>query len=149
MTYLENITFLTGRFVQLSQYLLKTSFRLVALREEEEHRLSYQTKESILSGAEAKAETYLSSSQGLSADDLIAFFSGKGISVKDRNDLSFLLRKRQYLVGSYFLVNDAALGREDVAIYESKINELKEYNKKARDLNGHFARLIDQRERKN
>ena len=149
MTYLENITFLTGRFVQLSQYLLKTSFRLVALREEEEHRLSYQTKESILSGAEAKAETYLSSSQGLSADDLIAFFSGKGISVKDRNELSFLLRKRQYLVGSYFLVNDAALGREDVAIYESKINELKEYNKKARDLNGHFARLIDQRERKN
>ncbi len=149
MTYLENITFLTGRFVQLSQYLLKTSFRLVALREEEEHRLSYQTKESIVSGAEAKAETYLSSSQGLSADDLIAFFSGKGISVKDRNELSFLLRKRQYLVGSYFLVNDAALGREDVAIYESKINELKEYNKKARDLNGHFARLIDQRERKN
>ena len=149
MTYLENITFLTGRFVQLSQYLLKTSFRLVALREEEEHRLSYQTKESIVSGAEAKAETYLSSSQGLSADDLIAFFSGKGISVKDRNELSFLLRKRQYLVGSYFLVNDAALGREDVAIYESKINELKEYNKKARDLNGHFARLIDHRERKN
>ncbi len=149
MTYLENITFLTGRFVQLSQYLLKTSFRLVALREEEEHRLSYQTKESIVSGAEAKAETYLSSSQGLSADELISLFSGKGISVKDRNDLSFLLRKRQYLVGSYFLVNDAALGREDVAIYESKINELKEYNKKARDLNGHFARLIDQRERKN
>lgn len=149
MTYLENITFLTGRFVQLSQYLLKTSFRLVALREEEEHRLSYQTKESIISGAEAKAETYLSSSQGLSADELISLFSGKGISVKDRNDLSFLLRKRQYLVGSYFLVNDAALGREDVAIYESKINELKEYNKKARDLNGHFARLIDQRERKN
>ena len=60
-----------------------------------------------------------------------------------------LLRKRQYLVGSYFLVNDSALGREEVAIYESKINELKELNKKARDLNGHFAKLIDEIERKN
>lgn len=149
MTYLESITYLTGRFVQISQYLLKTSFRLVSFMEEEKNRLPFQTKESIRDGAEAKAESLLNEYQGSSAQELIDFFSNKGISVKDRNELSLLLRKRQYLVGSYFLVNDSALGREEVAIYESKINELKELNKKARDLNGHFAKLIDEIERKN
>ena len=39
MTYLESITYLTGRFVQISQYLLKTSFRLVSFMEEEKNRL--------------------------------------------------------------------------------------------------------------
>lgn len=149
MTYLESITYLTGRFVQISQYLLKTSFRLVSLREEEKKRLPFQAKEQRIDGAEAKAEALLGEHQGSSAQQLIDFFTDKGLSVKDRSELSLLLRKRQYLVGSYFLVNDSALGREEVAIYESKINELKELNKKARDLNGHFAKLIDQIERKN
>lgn len=149
MTYLESITYLTGRFVQISQYLLKTSFRLVSLMEEEKKRLPFQAKEQRIDGAEAKAEALLSEHQGSSAQQLIDFFSDKGLSVKDRSELSLLLRKRQYLVGSYFLVNDSALGREEVAIYESKINELKGLNKKARDLNGHFAKLIDQIERKN
>ena len=33
MTYLESITYLTGRFVQISQYLLKISFRLGSFME--------------------------------------------------------------------------------------------------------------------
>ena len=151
MTYLETITYLTGRYLQVSQFALKNADRLIALTEglkEESHYFAHSSE--YLDSLEAKAIALFRSQRTLSGEELVSFFEQhEGISEKEKKDLEKMLRKRDYLVGTYFYDNSADLGKEDVTIYASKIQELKElvaladklsvsFNKEADKLYPHF-----------
>lgn len=144
MTFLERITYLTGRYLQVFQYMLFNAYRVVGFSEGAK-RLTAQTntEENILA-IESKARADLVSSQGKGDEQLLSELLGKGIAVKDEKELKALLLKRSY-VSNYFYVDSAnALAREDPVIYESKITELNDYVDRAVKLN---QSLIDATEK--
>lgn len=128
MTYLETITYLTGRYLQVSQFALKNAYRLVTLTEGAKKETPYFSEDETYEEAlESQAIDLFKKNKSLSGEEQIAYFETReGISEKDRKNLYKVLRKRDYLVGYYFLDNSADFGKEEVAIFESKITELKE-----------------------
>jgi hypothetical protein len=128
MTYLETITYLTGRFLQVSQFALKNALRLVFLTEGAKKVTPYLKNSSEYKDSlSAEAIALFHSKKSNSGEEWISYFeTHEGISQKDQKNLYKMLRKRDYIVGTYFYDNSADLGKEDVGIYESKITELKE-----------------------
>lgn len=132
MTYYERITYLTGNFIQLSQYVLQNAFRFACL---------LQCKENtILSNDLLLCEQR--------ADDLLLEYEFKGsemiietlqkdyqIAKKLMDEIKFILKKRDYVVSYFYIDNAKAFNREEVAVYESKINELNTYCDRAKALN--------------
>lgn len=145
MTYLESITFLTGRFLQVSQFALKNAYRVVSLTYGKENETPYMKGSMTRQEAcEAIAASYLLQNRTFSGKDLITFFEvHPGLSNRDFDALKFVLNKRDYLVSYFFIENSPLLAREEIAIYESKINELKEYVDKAEKLNVSLSKACD------
>lgn len=145
MTYLEKITYLTGNFLQVSQFALKNAYRVIALSEGKSRETHYFSGDMTqVEACEAIAREYLHKGLNLSGAELADFFSKhQGLSVKDYNNLKKMLLKRDYIVSLFYIENSSQLAREEVAIYESKINELQEYVDLASKLNVSLSKACD------
>ncbi len=144
MTYLEKITYLTGNFIQVSQFTLKNAFRFICLLENKNKETSY-TKQSDAGFvvAEKKANDLIVEFTFKGSEEILKFLSDKGLSTKDYQKLSFVLKKRDYVVSAFYLDNANQIATEEVAVYVSKINELQEYCDKAVELNQILAKECD------
>ena len=143
MTYLERITYLTGRFLEVFQYALYNAYRVATFYDGIAH-LSFQTntEENILA-LESQSKSRLVESQSKSREELEKDLLSHGLSVKEEKDLHALLLKRDYLVSYFFLDSAADLAREDPKVYENKIDELQEYVDQAIDLNTRLSKSLD------
>lgn len=144
MTYLEKITYLTGNFIQLSQFVLKNAYRLVSLLEAKENETVY-TKNSTgsLVAAETMAEQMVKENTFLGSEAILLKLKEKGISEKLFKEVSYVAKKRDYVVSCFYLDNAKAIATEEIAVYNSKINELQEYCDKATAANQHLAKECD------
>lgn len=145
MTYLEKITYLTGNYLQISQFVIKNAYRVIALTEGKEKESYYLSQSSsYVESCEANAKAYILKNESLSGQQLIQFFSmHEGLSKKDFKDLSTVLSKRDYLVSYFYIENSSRMAREDVAIYESIIKELNEYIELANKVNVSLSKACD------
>lgn len=145
MTYLESITFLTGRFLQISQFALKNAYRVISLTQGKEKETPYMKGSMTRAEAcEAIASAYLLQNRTFSGQELLVFFQAHpGLSNKDFDALKFVLNKRDYLVSYFFIENSPLFAREEIALFESKITELKEYVDKAEKLNVSLSKACD------
>ena len=121
MTYLEKITYLTGNFIQLSQFTLKNAFRFICLLDNK-NRENASTEQS---------------------DAGFVVAENKGLSLKDYQKLTFVLKKRDYIVSAFYLDNANQIATEEIAVYVSKINELQGYCDKAMELNQNLVKECD------
>lgn len=137
MTYEERITYLTGNFIQLSQFTLKNACRAISLLRIEDN--SYP----LIMKAEKEAEEMLLSFEFIGSEKIIESLKDSLLSKKMLEELSFILKKRDYVVSYFYVENASAIAREEIAIYESKINELDGYCKRAVKLNQDLALLCD------
>lgn len=123
MTYLERITYLVGEVMEVSQYALKNAYFVMALTEAKSVS-PHGDSALVLVSSQARAKELLLAHEFLGAEKQIADLQGQGLSVKDEASLAKLLRKRDYLSTYFFVDNASSLAREEVAVYESKIQEL-------------------------
>lgn len=143
MTYLEKITYLTGRFLEVFQYTLYNAYR-VATFFDGIPTLTFQTNtEENIEARESQAKARLIDSQGKDINSLEKDLIGHGLSVKDEKDLHALLLKRNYIVSFFFIDSAGELAREDPKVYENKIDELQEYVDKTIDLNTRISKAYD------
>lgn len=144
MTYLEKITYLTGNFIQLSQFVLKNAYRLVSLIEAKEQETVY-TKNSTgsLVAAETKADSMVRENTFLGSEEILLKLQNKGLSEKLLKEIFFVAKKRDYVVSRFYLDNAKEIATEEIAVYNSKINELQEYCDKAMETNQHLAKECD------
>ncbi len=144
MTYLEKITYLTGNFIQLCQFTLKNAFRFTCLLENKNKETNY-TKQSDAGFvmAENKAKDLIVKYTFKGSDEILSYLSDKGLSTKDFQKLTFILKKRDYVVSAFYLDNANQIATEEIAVYVSKINELQEYCDKAIELNQALAKECD------
>ncbi len=144
MTYLEKITYLTGNFIQLCQFTLKNAFRFTCLLENKNKETNY-TKQSDAGFvmAENKAKDLIVEYTFKGSDEILSYLSDKGLSTKDFQKLTFILKKRDYVVSAFYLDNANQIATEEIAVYVSKINELQEYCDKAIELNQALAKECD------
>ncbi len=145
MTYLEKITYLTGKYLQITQFVLKNAYRLVSLSFAYNNKTPYLQGSSILmETGEVKAKEFLSRFASSSSEDVLHFFKEQNaLSKMDMKNLEKVLKKRDYLVSTFYLENTPAFAREEMAIYESKIAELEEYNEMASKLNVSLSKACD------
>ena len=121
MTYLEKITYLTGNFIQLSQFTLKNAFRFICLLDNKNRENAYTEQ----------------------SDAGFVVAENKGLSLKDYQKLTFVLKKRDYIVSAFYLDNANQIATEEIAVYVSKINELQGYCDKAMELNQNLVKECD------
>ena len=143
MTFLEKITFLTGKFLQLSQYVLKNAYRAVSLIDAKEKYDQKEEKSLVLAASEVKAISLITDMENKGSAELISFFNNKGLDEKDKTSLKTLLLKRDYLVSYFYIDNANSLAKEDPGIYESKIAELNDYCSMATKLNKSLSKVCD------
>jgi hypothetical protein len=143
MTFLEKITFLTGKFLQLSQYVLKNAYRAVSLIDAKEKYDQKEEKSLVLAASEVKAISLITDMENKGSAELISFFNDKGLDEKDKASLKTLLLKRDYLVSYFYIDNANSLAKEDPGIYESKIAELNDYCSMATKLNKSLSKVCD------
>ena len=144
MTYLEKITYLTGNFIQLCQFSLKNAYRLVCLLKEKEETTVYtDNMMGSYVAAENKAKVALKNVVFKGSDYIISDISSRGIPSKLEKDLIYVLKKRDYVVSSFYIDNADAIATEEIAVYVSKINELDEYCKKATEVNQALAKQVE------
>ncbi len=145
MTYLESITYLTGNFIQVSQFVLRNAYRVISLTAAKNKENAYLSGGmSQIEAAEAIANAYILQNKGMGLGSLLKFFEiHPGLSKKDSDDLRFVLNKREYLISFFYIENSNRLAMEDVAVYESVIRELKEYIEKANNLNLSLSKACD------
>ncbi len=144
MTYLEKITYLTGNFIQLAQFTLKNAFRFTSLLENKNRGNAYtEQSDAGYVLAEKKAKDLIVDYTFKGSDEILAYLSDKGLSTKDYQKLSFILKKRDYVVSAFYLDNASQIATEEIAVYVSKINELQEYCDKAIELNRILAKECD------
>lgn len=143
MTFLEKITFLTGKFLQLSQYVLKNAYRAVSLIDAKEKYDQKEEKSLVLAASEVKAISLITDMENKGSAELISFFNNKGLDEKDKTSLKTLLLKRDYLVSYFYIDNANSLAKEDPGIYESKIAELNDYCSMATKLNKSLSKVCN------
>lgn len=145
MTYLESITYLTGNFIQVSQFVLRNAYRVISLTAAKNKENAYLSGGmSQIEAAEAIANAYILQNKGMGLGSLLKFFEiHPGLSKKDSDDLRSVLNKREYLISYFYIENSNRLAMEDVAVYESVIRELKEYIEKANNLNLSLSKACD------
>ena len=144
MTYLEKITYLTGNFIQLCQFSLKNTFRFVSLleRRESENVYTHQSEVNLVM-AENNAKKLVVDYAFKGSDEILDYLKDKGLSAKDYKEISFLLKKRDYVVSSFYLDNAEQIATEEIAVYVSKINELEDYCNKAITYNQKIGKECD------
>ena len=143
MTYLERITYLEGRFLEVFQYALYNAYRVATFSDGVKDLTPQSDTEENAQAKESQARAHLIESQGKGFDAIAEDLFGHGLSFKDEKELKSLLLKRNYLV-SYFFVDCAReLAKEDPKVYENKIDELQEYVDRAIALNGSLAKAFD------
>jgi len=143
MTYLERITYETGNVVANAQFVLKNAYRLKVLLEDLKGLNDYTKGSQALFIAEDKAKKAFEDARGKASEEILKAFEESPLSERDKKELRSVLLKRDYVVFSYFVENAYALGKEDVAIYESKINELQDIVSLERKLNGRLCEEAD------
>ncbi len=139
MTYLESITYQAGRFLELSQYVLKNAFRVAYLYCGSQKLMPYTKGEQALYAAESQAREALSSKRKEGSEALLSFFQNKGLSEKDLRALTKMLAQRDYLESGFFLDYGPEFAKEEVTSYERAIHELEAYCQAADDLNVSLA----------
>lgn len=145
MTYIEKITYQTGSFLQIMQFAIKNAYRLTFLTNGSKvENPSLKGNSTILEVQEASAIKELVKNQSFTSKETISYFSSnEGLSKKDLNTLSKLLKKRDYIISYYFIDNASQLAMENALIYESKIKELDEYINEATNLNISISKSIE------
>ncbi len=143
MTYLERITYLTGRFLEVFQYALYNAYRVATFFDGIKNLTAQTNTEENIKALESIARTRLVESQGKDVASLEKDLLGHGIAVKNEKELHALLLKRNYIVSYFFLDTAPELAREDPRIYENKIDELQEYVDRAIDLNTSLSKAFD------
>lgn len=135
MTYLESITFRTGKFLQLSSYVLKNAYRVYALTEVSDNLSVTGKCDEMLNSAEALAQKLFLERASLGDEEVLAFFRGKGLSTKEYKALEKMLLNRTYLMSSFYLDFAYGFSKEDFKEYEKAIALLEDYNAAAEALN--------------
>ncbi len=143
MTYLEKITYLTGRFLQVYQYCLYNAYRVRTFFSGIAKLTPQVDTEENIQAMESQALSKLIADQEKGTKEILSFLLDHGMSKKDEKEFSLLIRKKDYLVSDYYLDNSQKLSREDPVIYASQINELEEYVDKAIALNQSLAKSAD------
>lgn len=143
MTYLETITYEAGHFVEVSQYALKNAYRVAYLYLGLKQKTPYTEGLALAESCEANAKRAIIDNQSKSSDELLAFFADKGLSTKEMEGLKKMLYKRDYLLSHFFLDHAEGFAKEEVAIYEDVINELREYVDNAKKLNASLSKSAD------
>lgn len=147
MTYLERITYLTGRFLEVFQYTLFNAYRFATFFDGIKSLSPQTNTEENIEALESVARTKLVESQGKDVASLEKDLLGHGLSVKDEKELHAMLLKRNYIVSYFFLNTASDLAKEDPRIYENTIDELQEYVDRAIDLNTRisnaFGRILE------
>ena len=77
------------------------------------------------------------------SDEILSFLENKGLSLKDYQKLTFVLKKRDYIVSAFYLDNANQIATEEIAVYVSKINGLQGYCDKAMELNQNLVKECD------
>ena len=124
MTYLERITYLVGNFAQLTQYALKNAYRVVTLCDNSKRVNEFTKGDELLVLSENQAKKLCLDQFTMGSSELEVFFKDKGMSEANYRALVRILKKRDYVVNYFFIENSYALSREEVAVYESRIEEL-------------------------
>ena len=102
MTYLEKITYLTGNFIQLSQFTLKNAFRFICLLDNKNRENAYtEQSDAGFVVAENKAKELIQQFTFKGSDEILSFLENKGLSLKDYQKLTFVLKKRDYMVSAF------------------------------------------------
>lgn len=141
MTYLEKITYLTGNFIQLAQFTLKNAFRFICLLDNKNRENAYtEQSDAGFVVAENKAKELVEQFTFKGSDEILSFLQDKGLSLKDYQKLTFVLKKRDYIVSAFYLDNANQIATEEIAVYVSKINELQGYCDKAMELNQNLVK---------
>jgi hypothetical protein len=140
MTFLESITYQTGRFLELSQYVLKNAYRVACLFEGSQNLTPYTRSVEALDACESKAKEEIIKNQDKGSKELVAYFTDKGLSIKDFNSLKKMLERRDYLLSHFFLDYSSGFAREEIEAYQSAIDELKKYVDDADKLNISLAK---------
>ena len=144
MTYLEKITYLTGNFIRLSQFTLKNAFRFICLLDNKNRENAYtEQSDAGFVVAENKAKELIQQFTFKGSDEILSFLENKGLSLKDYQKLTFVLKKRDYIVSAFYLDNANQIATEEIAVYVSKINELQGYCDKAMELNQNLVKECD------
>ena len=144
MTYLEKITYLTGNFIRLSQFTLKNAFRFICLLDNKNRENAYtEQSDAGFVVAENKAKELIQQFTFKGSDEILSFLENKGLSLKDYQKLTFVLKKRDYIVSAFYLDNANQIATEEIAVYVSKINELQGYCDKAMELNQTLVKECD------
>jgi hypothetical protein len=143
MTYREHITYGAGTVIETVQYLLKNCYRLKALYQRGKEKASYLKGESGLLLSEEEGKKAFFDSLGKTADGILAELKDSGMSEKDYSSLTRVLKKRDYVVSTYFVDNGYVLSKEEIAVYESKITELDDIAKEAIRLNLAISKEAD------
>ena len=143
MTYLERITYLVGNFIELSQYVLKNAYRVAALYENSKGLDCYTRGSEMIVQSEENAKRLCKESSLLTGKELEDYFLGKGLSDRDYKAIVRILRKREYVMNYFFIANAYGLSKEDVMVYESKIQELEDLCKDASVLIGRLSKESD------
>ena len=141
MTYLEKILYLSGKYISQCQFVVKTAYRLSFLNQTKKE--GYISSLDALEVKESQALSQLREHMHYSGEEHITYLQDKGFSIKDFALLKKVLLRRDYLISTYYMDNSEALGREEVAIYESKIKELEEYCQDCDKLNVELNKLCD------
>ena len=94
-----------------------------------------------LAEAEAKKKVEEYTFQG--SEKILEDLKDKGLPIKIFDKLSFVLKKRDYVVSRFYLDNASQIATEQVVVYVSKINELQEYCDAALKLNQVLAKECD------
>jgi hypothetical protein len=139
---MEKITYLTGNFLQLSQFAVKNAFRVLYLAKAVSSYDGKLEKSLVLAGAESLAKSAIVDNESIGSEALLKLLSA-GLSEREQASLRFVILKRDYLVSYFYIDNATPLAREEVAVYESKITELNEYCKRATTLNQELSKSAD------
>lgn len=135
MTYLEHIVYLTGEYLQVSQYCLKNAFRVASLFETSKVMNIYTKGQEMLIQAEASSVSLMEEYEFKGSENTLLFLKDKGISEKDFAILSKVLKRKDYISTFFYIDKGSDFALEDVKIYESTIRELDEDIERAKKLN--------------
>lgn len=143
MTYLEKITYLTGRFLQVYQYCLYNAYRVETFFDGIAKLTPQVDTEENIQALESRALSKLVANQGLGTKEILAQLLDHGMSRRDEKEFALLSRKKDYLATYYYLDNAQDLSREDPVVYAGKVQELQEYVDKAVALNQSLSKSAD------
>ena len=123
---------------------MKNAFRFICLLDNKNRENAYtEQSDAGFVVAENKAKELIQQFTFKGSDEILSFLENKGLSLKDYQKLTFVLKKRDYIVSAFYLDNANQIATEEIAVYVSKINELQGYCDKAMELNQNLVKECD------